>query len=452
MYKKATLGVVLVGVMLGAPQGALAAVSAEEAAKLRNGTLTPMGAERAGNADGSIPPWDGGITKPLPGNMLGDIPTQLFANEKPLFQVTAGNMAEYAALLSDGTKALLQKYPDSFRLDVYPGHRTAAAPQVVYDNIAKNALDCSIKEGWDTIKGCIGGIPFPIPQRGVEVMWNHLLRVEAPAIDYRFRNIVGGADGVHTLATRNEIAFQYPPYYQGANAKDWSGEYAMFRYTTIEPPYKSGESLVARDSINGKYPRQAWQYMVGQRRVRRAPTVSYDTPDFVSSGANYFDEVQGFFGALDRYEWKLVGKREMLIPYNANGLLGAKVSEALDKHHLNPDHLRWERHRVWEVEASVAEGRRHAVPSRRYYIDEDTWAIALVDGFDKKGTLWRTTQGIPYVVPAIPATLLRTSVVFYLEGNTMSVVQMLNEEDFKVVSPKSESYFTGNAVAAEGVR
>ncbi|MCY1416419.1 hypothetical protein D9M71_319250 [compost metagenome] len=162
--------------------------------------------------------------------------------------------------------------------------------------------------------------------------------------------------------------------------------------------------------------------------------------------------MQGFFGALDRYEWKLIGKREMLIPYNTNALLGVSASEALDKHHLNPDHLRWERHRVWEVEATLAEGRRHAVPKRRYYIDEDTWSIALVDGYDKQGTLWRTTQTIPYVVPAIPATLLRTAVVFNLQADTMSVVQMLNEEDFKVVPPKPESYFTGAAVAAEGVR
>ncbi|SEJ42303.1 Protein of unknown function [Pseudomonas linyingensis] len=451
MYRNAGLWVALTSALVGM-HAAHAAVSVEEAAKLGNGTLTPLGAEMAGNADGSIPSWTGGATSQPPGNRLGDIPTQLFAPEKPLFQVNAGNVAQHASLLSEGTRALLAKYPDSFRLEVYPSHRTAAAPQAVYDNVAKNALRCSIREGWDTIKGCIGGIPFPIPRQGVEVMWNHLLRVEAPSIEYRFRNIVGSADGSHTLATRNEIAFQYPPYYQGARPEDWSGEYAMFRYLTIEPPFKSGESLVARDSINGKYPRQAWQYMVGQRRVRRAPTVSYDTPDFVSSGANYFDEVQGFFGALDRYEWKLIGKREMLIPYNTNALLGVSASEALDKHHLNPDHLRWERHRVWEVEATLAEGRRHAVPKRRYYIDEDTWSIALVDGYDKQGTLWRTTQTIPYVVPAIPATLLRTAVVFNLQADTMSVVQMLNEEDFKVVPPKPESYFTGAAVAAEGVR
>ncbi len=451
MYRKTTLGIALVAAVLGAP-ALQAAVSAEEAARLADGTLTPLGGERAGNADGSIPAWQGGLTQAAPGPMLGDIPVELFPGEQPLYRVDAANMAAYDALLSDGTRELLRKYPDSFHLDVYPSHRTAAAPQAVYANVARNAERCSIRDGWDTIQGCIGGIPFPIPRQGVEVMWNHLLRVEAPSIEYRFRNIVGSSDGSHTLATRNEIAFQYPPYYQDARPEDWSGEYAMFRYLTVEPPFKTGEALVARDSINGKYPRQAWQYLVGQRRVRRAPTVSYDTPDFVSSGANYFDEVQGFFGALDRYDWKLVGKREMLIPYNANGLLAASADAALDRHHLKPEHLRWEKHRVWEVEATLAQGRRHAVPRRRYFVDEDSWAIALVDGYDRDGRLWRTTQAIPYVVPAIPATLLRTAAVFNLDASTMSVVQMLNGEDFRVVPPKPESYFTGAAVAGDGVR
>jgi len=186
--------------------------------------------------------------------------------------------------------------------------------------------------------------------------------------------------------------------------------------------------------------------------VRRAPTVSYDTPDFVASGANYFDEVQGFFGSLDRFQWKLIGKQEMLIPYNNNGLIGAKLDDAIAKFHLNPDHVRWERHRVWVVEASVASGKRHAVPKRRYYLDEDTWLIALVDGYDAEGKLWRTSQVTPFVVPSIPATLMKTATVFNLQAGTMSVIQALNGEDFKVVPRKQETYFTGDAVAAEGVR
>ncbi|ENO79334.1 hypothetical protein B447_13314 [Thauera sp. 27] len=440
------LGAVLLSV--GAAQ---AAVTTEEAAKLQT-TLTPLGGERAGNEDGSIPAWTGGITKPLPGPMLGDIPTSIFADEKPLFQVNAGNMTQYSELLSDGTKALLQKYPDSFRLDVFPTHRTAAAPQRVYDNVAKNATRCSTTDGGYSLQGCIGGTPFPIPKEGVEVMWNYLLRTEAPSIEYRFKNIVGNSDGSHTLATRNEISFQYPPFYEDATPESWSGEYALLRFNTLEPPFKAGESLVIRDSIDQKNARQAWQYLVGQRRVRRAPTVAYDTPDFVASGANYFDEVQGLFGSLDRYEWKLIGKQEMLVPYNNNGFVGAPLKDALSKHHLNPDHVRWERHRMWVVEATVAPGKRHAVPKRRYYVDEDTWLVLLMDGYDAEGKLWRTTQVTPFVVPSIPATLIKTATVFNLQANTMSVIQALNDETFKVVPRRPETYFTGDAVAADASR
>lgn len=414
--------------------------------------MTPLGAEKAGNTDGSIPPWTGGVTKSVGGRKAGDIPLELFPSERPLYQVSASSLAQYTPLLSEGTKALLQKYPESFRLDVYPTHRTASAPDSVYASTFANASRCKTKDGGYSLEGCAGGIPFPIPKEGVEVMWNYLLRVEAPSSEYRFRNMVVNADGSQTLATHNEIVLQSPNYYGDVTPASWSGEYQLMRFNTLAPPFKAGESLVIRDGIDQRNSRQAWQYLVGQRRVRRAPTVSYDTPDFVSSGANYFDEVMGFYGALDRYEWKLIGKQEMLIPYNTNGFVGQKVSEALGKHHLNPDHLRWERHRVWVVEASVAQGKRHAVPKRRYYIDEDTWLIALVDGYDAEGKLWRTSQVTPFVVPSIPATLMRMTAIFNLQANTISVVQMLNEEAFKVVPAKPDTYFTGDAVAADSVR
>ena len=248
MHKHLILSVAITAALTGM-QGAHAAVSADEAATLKT-TLTPLGGEKAANQDGSIPAWDGGVTKPLPGKKMGDIPLEVFADEKPVVQVNARNIAQYDALLSEGTKALLQKYPDSFRLDVYPTHRTAAAPHKVNDNVARNATRCKLKDGGYSIEGCIGGTPFPIPKEGVEVMWNYLMRVEAPSIEYRFKNIVGNADGSHTLATRNEIAFQYPQYYEDATPESWSGEYAMFRFNTLEPPFKAGESLVIRDSVD----------------------------------------------------------------------------------------------------------------------------------------------------------------------------------------------------------
>lgn len=429
--------------------GAVAAVSADEAAKLKT-TLTPLGGEKAGNKDGSIPAWDGKATVAT-NPKAGDIPTQPFPGEKPVVQITAKNMAQYADKLSEGTQALLKKYPDTFRVDVYPTHRTAVAPQYVYDNTLKNATHCKTKAGGYSVEGCFGGIPFPIPKEGVEAIWNYLLRVEAEATEVSFKNIIGTSDGNRTLATQNEQVNQYPYYYKDGSPEKWSGEYFLQRFSTVAPPFKAGESLVIRDGVDAAMPRQTWQYLVGQRRVRRAPTVAYDTPDFVSSGANYFDEVMGIMGHPDRYQWKLVGKKEMYIPYNDNALVTSKEAEFFAKSHANPDKLRWELHRVWEVEATVAAGKRHAVPKRRYYLDEDTWLLVLMDGYDTEGKLWRTTQAFPYVVPSVPAVLIKPVTVFDLQKGTTSTVQYL--DSFKVLPHrKSENYFTGDAVAADASR
>ncbi|CAI07187.1 DUF1329 domain-containing protein [Aromatoleum aromaticum] len=454
MFNKTLLCASVLALIAGM-QTAAAAVSAEDAGKLKT-SLTPLGGEKAGNKDGTIPAWTGGYTGPVTGSKVGDIPVSLFPNEKPVLQITASNMAQHAGKLSEGTQALLKKYPDTFRLDVYPTHRTATVPEHVAANTFKNATRCKTTEGGNSIEGCFGGLPFPIPQTGVEVVWNYLLRVEPESKEFGFKNIVGSSDGNHTLATRNDMFFQQPYNYKDGSWETWSkdgeGEYTMFRFSTTAPSFKVGESLVIRDGIDPKTPRQAWQYLVGQRRVRRAPTVAYDTPDFVASGANYFDEVEGFYGHPDRYEWKLVGKREMYVPYNNNELVTATVSEAYDKFHLNPAKVRWELHRVWEVEATVVAGRRHAVPKRKYYFDEDTALMVLMDGYDAEGKLWRTSQMPNFFVPAVPALLVQQVTVFNLQAGTMSTVQGLNDESYRVVPRKPETFFTGDAVAADASR
>ena len=445
--KKTMLCAAIVALMTAAT-GAFAAVSADEAAALKS-TLTPLGGLKAGNKDGTIPAWDGNV-KIAASAKVGDVPTQIFPGEKPVVQITAKNMAQYNDKLSEGTQALFKKYPETFRMDVYPTHRTAVAPQYVIENTFKNATHCKTKAGGNSVEGCFGGIPFPIPKDGNEVIWNSQLRVEAEANQASFKNIVGTSDGTRTLATQNDIYDQFPYYYKDSSAEKWNGEYWYMRFNTNAPPFKSGESLVFRDGIDTAMPRQAWQYLVGQRRVRRAPTVAYDTPDFVASGANYFDEVQAFMGAVDRFQWKLVGKKELYIPYNNNALVTASEAEAFAKNHMNPDKLRWELHRVWEVEATVAAGKRHAVPKRRYYFDEDTWIIVLIDGYDAEGKLWRTTQNYSFFVPAIPAVVMKPVTVFNLQAGTMSLVQSLNGGYYKIPQQrKPENFFTGDAMAAD---
>lgn len=436
--------------LLATGASSFAAVSADEAAKLKS-SLTPLGGEKAGNKDGSIPAWDGKAPV-VGGPKVGDVPVNLFPNEKPVLTITSKNVDQHAAKLTDGTKALIKKFPDSFRVDVYPTHRTGVTPKYVADNTFKNATNCKTKDAGNSLEGCFGGIPFPIPKAGVEAIWNYLLRVEAESIQLGFKNIVGTSSGARTLATRNDVSYQFPNYYKDGSAETWNGEYMLVRFSTTEPPFKAGESIALRDTANAQNSRQAWQYLVGQRRVRRAPTVAYDTPDFVASGANYFDEVKGFFGQPDRYNWKLVGKKEMYVPYNANTLVTASVDDAFGKFHLNPDKMRWELHRVWEVEATVADGKRHAVPKRKFYFDEDTWLLVLMDGYDAEGKLWRTTQMTPFHVPAIPANVVLPATVYNLQANTYSGVQAINGETYRVVPRKPERFFTGDALAAESAR
>lgn len=427
-----------------------AEVSPEEAATLKT-TLTPFGGERAGNAEGTIPAWDGGLTSSNSAT-IGDIPTDLFLGEKPVLEITNVNMGEHAEKLTPGTQELLKKYSDTLRIDVYPTHRTAAAAQHVYDNTLINATNCKITAGGASVTGCYGGIPFPIPKSGNEVIWNFLLRAEPEAIEFGFTNQVVSADGKRILATRNDNYNQYPYNYKDGSVDDWNGNYLIQRFNTTAPAFKVGESLVIHDNVDpGKY-RQAWQYLVGQRRVRKAPTVGYDTPDFVASGANYFDEVQGFWGAPDRYDWKIAGKKEIYVPYNNNKQVTVSLDEAYTGHHFNPDVTRWELHRVWVLEANIKKGNRHAVPKRVFYIDEDTWHTLLIDGYDAEGKLWRTTMVPTFVVPKVPATILKPIIVFNLEANTSSTVQALNGEKFHIVPKKEEDFYTGDAVAFDSMR
>ena len=454
MVKHTLLAAAFVSVV-ATSMSAFAAVTADEAAKLKS-TLTPMGAEKAGNKDGSIPAWDGGYTKVPAGFKEGDKRADPFSEEKPVLKITAANSAQYGEKLSDGVQALLKKYPDSFNLEVYPTHRTASAPTWVYDNTFKNATKAKTTHNGVSLEGAYGGTPFPIPKDGAEVMWNHLLRWRGESVEIPFRVWVGSSDGKQTMAVAAKDDHQFPYYYKdGSGEKGGDGEFLLLRQIQTAPPFKAGEQILLRDPLAlGEKDRQAWQYLSGQRRVRRAPTIAFDTPDFVASGQNYFDEVFMFLGSLERYQWKLVGKKEVYVPYNNNRFLLAKTEEVLDAHHLKSDKMRWELHRVWVVEATLAPGKRHVVPKKRFYVDEDSWSVLLVDGYDAEGKLWRAQYAVPFVAPDIPAVVSTTFTVFNLQAGTWLVNNLYNDQatPYKVVPRRPDAYFSADALAGAGVR
>jgi len=428
-----------------------AAVTAEEAAKLKT-TLTPFGAEKAGNADGSIPAWSGGYTMPIPGFTNGGRRGDPFAAEKPLYSITAETMAQHVGKLTEGTQALLKKYPKTFRVDVYVTHRTAAAPQWIYDATYRNAV--SAKLDGEVVKDAFGGIPFPIPRTAKEVVANHELHWRGESWRNNYRGYLVTASGQRVLSIEGLGDWQMP-YYAEGRADEFGGDYRLSRLVNSGPPIRAGEAVIARQNLD-QDKTNAWVYLPGQRRVRKLPNSCCDTPAASTAGLASYDEVEVLGGRTDRFDWKIVGKQEMLIPYNSNRLhTPDKDSDILLANHLNPDGVRWELHRVWVIEANLKQGQQHQAPKSRYYIDEDTWVAVLGDRWDATGRLWKTLWAHPVVMPDLPATTPQQqwgfndliSGVWYAGG-------VVNERPthYKIMPRRPDSFFTGDAMAGEGVR
>lgn len=440
-----------VGGTLGFANLAAAAVSADEAAQLKT-TLTPLGAEKAGNKDGSIPAWNGGYTTPIPGFKNGGRRDgDPFANEKPLYSVTAKNMDQYADKLTDGTKAMLKKYP-SYRVDVYPTHRTATAPQWVIDNTAKNATRAKLNEKMIPVDA-FGGIPFPIPKSGAEVMWNHLLRWRGESWQFEQHGVLVTADG-KAVMTVDGKADQGMPFYYKDGADKFNGVYWLIRLVNAGPPIRAGEAILGRVNLDGDKD-EAYVYLAGQRRTRKLPNACCDTPTPATAGVMSFDELEVFGGRLDRMDWKLVGKKEMLIPYNTNKTLKPnKDADVIGPNHLNPDHVRWELHRVWVVEANLKPGQRHMAPRSVYYIDEDSWNAVLGDRWDAKGQLWKTMWALPVLMPDLPGVTIPTFGFYDLVSGAWFANNVMNEKSshYKLMPRHSDALFTAESLSGEGLR
>ncbi|HTK78833.1 MAG TPA: DUF1329 domain-containing protein [Rhizomicrobium sp.] len=448
--------VVLGGLLaLAYAPAALATASAEEAAQLKT-TLTPMGAERQGNANGTIPSWSGGYKTAPPDYRQGAPRQDPFAKEKPLFSITASNFESYGDKIPEGAKILFRRNSD-YRMDVYPTHRTAAFPQSVYDNIFRNATrahaaSAGIAYG---VEGAAGGIPFPIPKNGAEIIWNHLLAFWGPGRELHVNTYVVSPDGNIRLSSGyNEVA-DFPYYYPGATPMSYGGYYFKTRHIDDTPPAKVGEGYLAWQPIDtARYKFAAWRVLPGERRVRRGPSLSYDIPDPDASGFENLDEYYIFFGGPDRYDFKLVGKQEMYIPYNNNRFYLRPAREILGPKHANPDDLRYELHRVWVVEGTLAPGKHHIAPRRKLFVDEDTWLAMYSESWDEDGKLWKFAHGTMYLMPEIPAAILGSQFVYDFDLGGYVFGFSFNGQDraYRVTPPHGASAFAPEALAAQAVR
>ncbi len=428
---------------------------AQDAAALKS-DLTPVGAERAGNAAGTIPAWTGGYTTIAPGYQQGAPRPDPFAKDKPLFSITARNFRDYADRLPEGAKLLFAKYPD-YRMDIYPSHRSAAAPDWVYENIFRNATSAhAAPEGIVYgVEGAVGGIPFPIPKNGDEAMWNHLLAFWGPARELNVGTYVVSQDGtVDKTTTYSEIA-DFPYYDRNATPETFGGYYFKTLHLAVGPAAKIGQGYLNWQPINTRrYSFAAWRLLPREHRARKAPSISYDVPDPDSAGFVSMDEYYLFFGGLDHYDFKLLGKKEMYVPYNNNRLYTRPAREVLGRVHANPDDLRYELHRVWIVEGTLAKGQHDIVPHRRLYLDEDTWFAEYSDSWDEEGKLWKFGQGTMYLMPDVPAVILGSQFVYDFELGGYVYGFAFNDEPaaYKVTPPHPASLFTPDSMSARSVR
>jgi hypothetical protein len=398
--KNAILGGLLALSFAAAPT--YAAVSASEAARLGK-DLTPFGSLKAGNASGTIPAWDGGLTTPPAGYKGGSGQHHInpFPDDQVLFTINASNMDQYSDHLADGIKAMLNTYPTTFRIPVYQSRRTHAVPDWVAKNTKDNATSAEIVGHSEGLKGAYGGYPFPIlsgnsEQKAWQAIWNHLTRWRGVSGTRRASEVAVQANGDYTLVTsQQEVFFNfYNPKGDESTLDNIIFYYLSF---TQSPPRLAGGAVLIHETLNQIIsPRNGWGYNAGQRRVRRAPNLGYDSPIAAADNLRTADDTDMFNGAMDRYDWDYEGEREIYIPYNNYeiGKKGLPYSEILGMSHLNPDLMRWELHRVHVVVATLKKGERHIYAKRRFYIDADSWNTALMDQYDGRGDLWRVSMGV----------------------------------------------------------
>lgn len=389
---------------------------------------TPVGAVRAGNSDGTIGPWRGGLTaESVPGDYEpGKRLTNPYADEKPAFVITRENYQDYADVLTAGHKALFEKHPN-YRMPVYPTHRSAAFPEAIYKATLANQKRARLEDP-DSLVGARLGFPFRQPKTGVEVMWNHRLRFRSNDIWSRTDEAVVAADGNYRVKPRiEEVLFGYSNI---AKPPDIGDNIIAYYLAFLEIDGRNDGLVLAHETMNKRRgERRIWVGVPNLGRLFRLPPVGYDNPRPGTENLMFVDQIDMYNGSFDRYVWRLVGRKEMLVPYNAYKLLnqGMQYSDLLKPGYPDPDAMRYERHRVWVIEATERGNARHEFGKRVFYVDEDSWSILMVDNYDRDGNLWRFQEGHAVQYYDLQLTYTAPVFIYDLKDDRYLATRLINE-------------------------
>jgi hypothetical protein len=431
---------------------ASAKVPPAEAARLGK-DLTPTGAERAGNKDGTIPAWTGGFTTVPACFKPGGRYCDPFSSDPPLYTITAANVAQYEPKLSAGQRAMFKKFA-SYKMLVYPTRRTLALPQHVYDATLVNATRAELTGDGEGVAGAAIGLPFPIPAGGFEPIWNHKLRYRGEGGRHFNNQFAVTTSGSYSQVTlREDIALSYSK--KTATPDNLDNVSIYFLQIVTAPTRLAGTILLVHETMDQvREPRRAWQYNPGQRRLRRAPNVGYDNPGTGADGLRTNDQYDMYNGAMDRYTWKVLGKQEMIVPYNGYRLASEqyKYADIMKKDHINQDLPRYELHRVWVVDSTIKPGTTHLYKRRTFYLDEDTWTILLADVYDQRDQLWRWQESHPLMYYDRPYPGTAGEVIYDLQSNRYLGQGFSNEHPEFSVEEFPPSYYDPANVSKQAIR
>lgn len=455
MSLKSTLGSAAIATALVmVSHAALAKVPAAKAAELDSATKTCLGADKAGTPDG-VAAFTGKWTDNWPGVLKkNSYEPGPYASEKPLFTITAQNADKYAAKLTAGQKALFKKYPDAFKMNVYPSHRDFGYGPGVCETAKANATTAEVIHDGKGITGTTGSIPFPFPQNGLEAIWNVVNSIrpwtESGVVDiadvYSNGSVAWGRAKFMTMNLGNQ---------PGKPAKFQDKINAYFYQGYMLPERQKGFVAVGyqpNDFTNDST--QSWQYQPGIRRVRQAPEVGFDYP-VPPAGLRTVDDDYGFNGSPERYNWKIVGKKEFYVPYNNFKVNdpAVKYADLIKPKTPNGDYIRYELHRVWVIEGTLKSGVRHIYSKRELYADEDTWLVNWADAYDSRGQLWRANYVTFHYSPEAKSYHRGMSVYHDLSSGAYEAGYLVNERGndwWKINIPLTANQFSPDAAARGG--
>lgn len=393
--------------------------------------LTPIGAEKSASQDGAIPAWTGGYDASLRSQSYDANGALInpYADDKPLFVITADNVDDYRKWLSAGHQALFTLYPD-YQMPVYPSRRSVGYAQAIYDATLANEGKSNLL-GSDSLVDAMLGFPFRRPEHGAQAIWNHRVRYRGDSMAAEFASVAQRPNGDWSkFVVELKVRFDYGNL---ANPGQASGKNLLLYYftRTLWPSQARGASVLAHDTIDVDHSaRKIWAAGGGYKKVLRIPPIGYDFPNPGSEGLQFVDMIDMYNGAFNRYDWRLVGKREMFIPYNAYELNARDVSyqQLLGPHFINPAYTRYEKHRVWVVEAVKRSGTNHHFRKRRFYLDEDSWGIVMVDGFNATNRLWKFQEGHTVAQYDIQAATTMPEIVYDLAEQRFFITKLHQEE------------------------